>query len=187
MPQATRNHPRSVDLTTKIRFVYEMRLSTQLNQSTSHGQTGCSLRCSAAIRRAPVAPQLDSTPVVFYKTRLEYGDNPTIARVGAHMMPGDGDWLSHRFGYEARLGHRASTQIESLNLTNTTKKFSLGPLGSNRAIPGAWFHSTPEGWVRPQGVGLRVLHHTCLWTNESLTAQRADPYLIKTRARSETE
>lgn len=165
-----------------------MQSSTQQNQI--HGQAEFSAICHAAIQRVPVASQPNAARVVLCSTRREYEDNRTSAAVGAKVMPGDWDWagdgLSPRAGFEVQPGHRVSAPVNSLNLMDTAKKFSLEPIGSDRQIPGAGSRSTSEGWVRPLGVGPREPRHTHAWTEESLRVQKADPYSIRSFATSET-
>lgn len=74
---------------------------------------------------------------------------------------------------------------------NTSKKLSLGPIGSYFEFPYAGFHPTPEGWVRPLGVEPRVPHHVSAQMGaqvgifkgackeDSLTAQKADQIMIR--------
>ena len=191
MPEAARNHPGGVALKQTIRFGYEMRSSTQLNQSRNQGQAEFSVRCPATIQRVQVTSQPNAAPVVWCNGLRESWDNRPSVGGGAAVMPGDwgpaGDALLSSAGYKVRPGHRLSSPIRCPNLMGTTEQFSLGPLGSYRAIPPAESHSTPEGWVRPQGVGPRVPHHAYVWTEESLTAKGADQYQIQSYAMSETE
>ena len=48
-------------------------------------------------------------------------------------------------------------------------------------------YSRPEGWVRLHGVGPRASHRTYVWTAERLVVQMADPFLIQSFAKLETE
>lgn len=182
MPDAKRNDPGGVDLTKTIRFVYEMRSSIQQNQSRSQGQAESSVRCPVAIQRVRLTSQPNAAPVVWCNNPHEFGDNRPSAGGGSK-----GDALLPRPGYKIRPAQCLSAPIQCVNLMDTAEEFSLGPICSYRKIPCAGSHSTPEGWVRPQGVGPRVPHHTYVRTEESLKAQGADPDLIQSFSMSENE
>ena len=70
------------------------------------------------------------------------------------------------------------------------EELSFVPIGTYREIPCAG-SPTFEGWVRPQSVGPRVLHHASVWhasvwIEESLIAPVADRHSIQSFAFSET-
>ncbi len=90
------------------------------------------------------------------------------------------DSISPRAEYQIRLVH-------GMSFIDTSEKSSLEPIGSRLEFPGAGSHSSPEGWVRPQGVGPRALRHTYARTVEGLVAQQADSILIQSSTMLETK
>ena len=85
--------------------------------------------------------------------------------------------------HENQLAHGLSCLNASMN---ASEEYYLGPVGSCGDIPCAGFRSTPEGWVRPQGVGPRAIHHVCEQTVDDNIGQIADSILNQSFATSET-
>ncbi len=172
-------------------IVFEMRSSTQRDQSQIQGLAEFSVGCPTAIWRVQVTSQPNAALVGWCGNPHEDGDDRPSAGGGAAVMSGDRGPAADPFPphgrYKIRTIHGLSFPVRALRFMDTSGKLILGPICSCRENPGAGSHSTPEGWVRPQGVGPRVSHHKYVWAGEGLTARKADPSLIQSLAMSETE
>ena len=128
--------------------------------------------------------QPDGAPATWCIGLRYYVNNQPPAGWGAAMLPGD---RVPEMDSSLPCAEYRVRPVQCVSFMDLSENSSLGPLGSDHEILRAGSHPTPEGWVRPQGVGSRAPHPLCGWKGEDLASPSADPFLIQHPDMPETE